>query len=86
MTLPHLAVEPGYAPNQEEFEFCRQFVITVVLRFTEISAQAVPVVVVAGPGRGIGRRPGGEGRRSQLLDGHQRARLPARLPCREVEG
>ncbi|MEU9787600.1 hypothetical protein AB0H92_42750 [Streptomyces phaeochromogenes] len=39
---PSFAVEPGYAPNQEEFEFCRQFVITVALRLTEINARAVP--------------------------------------------
>jgi hypothetical protein len=39
---PRFAVEPGYAPNREEFEFCRQFVITVALRITEINARAVP--------------------------------------------
>ncbi|MET8205874.1 hypothetical protein ABZT51_07460 [Streptomyces sp. NPDC005373] len=39
---PIFAVEPGYAPNREEFDFCRQFVITVALRITEINARAVP--------------------------------------------
>ncbi|MGW2707291.1 hypothetical protein [Streptomyces sp. NPDC001340] len=39
---PHFSVETDYAPNQEEFDFCRQFVITVALRLTEINAQAVP--------------------------------------------
>nr|WTB11960.1 hypothetical protein OG546_49155 [Streptomyces antimycoticus]WTB12174.1 hypothetical protein OG546_50375 [Streptomyces antimycoticus] len=38
---PHFSAEPGYAPNQEEFNFCRQFVITVALRLTEINARAV---------------------------------------------
>ncbi|MDV7220406.1 hypothetical protein [Streptomyces prunicolor] len=41
-TAPSFSAEPGYAPNQEEFDFCRQFVITVALRLTEISARAVP--------------------------------------------
>ncbi|MFE7779266.1 hypothetical protein ACFU5O_36465 [Streptomyces sp. NPDC057445] len=39
---PRFSAEPGYAPNQEEFVFCRQFVITVALRLTEINARAVP--------------------------------------------
>ncbi|MFF8940372.1 hypothetical protein ACF08O_37845 [Streptomyces paradoxus] len=39
---PHFAMEPGYDPNPEEFEFCRHFVITVALRLTEINARAVP--------------------------------------------
>ncbi|MEV5898423.1 hypothetical protein [Streptomyces sp. NPDC052127] len=38
---PRFSVETGYAPNQEEFDFCRQFVITVALRLTEINARAV---------------------------------------------
>jgi hypothetical protein len=33
---------PGYAPNQEEFGFCRQFVITAALRMAEAEAHAVP--------------------------------------------
>ncbi|MEU1402836.1 hypothetical protein ABZ471_10810 [Streptomyces sp. NPDC005728] len=41
-TTPSISAEPGYAPNQEEFDFCRQFVITVPLRLTEIKARAVP--------------------------------------------
>ncbi|MGV9568038.1 hypothetical protein [Streptomyces sp. NPDC003480] len=41
-TTPSFSAEPGYAPNQEEFDFCRQFVITVALRITEINARAVP--------------------------------------------
>ncbi|MEU3932450.1 hypothetical protein AB0E85_10475 [Streptomyces sp. NPDC029044] len=40
---PHVVMEPGYAPYQEEFEFCRHFVITVALRLTEINARAVPL-------------------------------------------
>ncbi|MFI5662271.1 hypothetical protein [Streptomyces sp. NPDC051684] len=39
---PKFSVEPEYAPDQEEFEFCRQFVIMVALRLTEINARAVP--------------------------------------------
>lgn len=39
---PRFSVEPGYDPNQEEFDFCRQFVITVALRITEINARAIP--------------------------------------------
>jgi hypothetical protein len=39
---PRFSVEAGYAPNQEEFDFCRQFVTTVALRLTEINARAVP--------------------------------------------
>lgn len=39
---PRFSVETGYAPNQDEFDFCRQFVITVALRLTEINARAVP--------------------------------------------
>ncbi|AQW56556.1 hypothetical protein [Streptomyces violaceusniger] len=39
---PRFSVEPGYAPNRGEFEFCRQFVITVALRLTEINARAIP--------------------------------------------
>ncbi|MCX5256811.1 hypothetical protein OOK27_22190 [Streptomyces canus] len=39
---PLFSTEPGYAPNQDEFDFCRQFVITVALRLTEINARAVP--------------------------------------------
>ncbi|WP_327238847.1 hypothetical protein OG243_44520 [Streptomyces sp. NBC_01318] len=39
---PRYSAEPGYAPNQIEFDFCRQFVITVALRLIEINARAVP--------------------------------------------
>ncbi|ELP65939.1 hypothetical protein STRTUCAR8_01786 [Streptomyces turgidiscabies Car8] len=39
---PRFSVETGYAPNQEEFDFCRQFVITVALRLTEINARRTP--------------------------------------------
>nr|BFD88410.1 hypothetical protein StreXyl84_78110 [Streptomyces sp. Xyl84] len=41
-TTPSFSAEPGYAPSQEEFDFCRQFVITVALRITEINARVVP--------------------------------------------
>ncbi|MEG8280409.1 hypothetical protein [Streptomyces sp. AHA2] len=41
-TTPSFSAERGYAPNQEEFDFCRQFVITVALRLAEINARAVP--------------------------------------------
>lgn len=33
---PHFRAEDGYAPNQEEFEFCRQFLITAALRLADI--------------------------------------------------
>jgi hypothetical protein len=39
---PRFSVETGYAPNLEEFDFCRQFVITVALRLAKINARAVP--------------------------------------------
>ncbi|MFD7677084.1 hypothetical protein [Streptomyces sp. NPDC060187] len=39
---PQFSAESGYAPNQEEFLFCRQFVITVALRLAEIKARDVP--------------------------------------------
>ncbi|MEU6444824.1 hypothetical protein [Streptomyces sp. NPDC047046] len=39
---PRFSAEAGYAPNQDEFDFCRQFVITVALRLTEINARAIP--------------------------------------------
>jgi hypothetical protein len=32
---------PDYAPNEEEFDYCRQFVITVALRFVERQAHDV---------------------------------------------
>ena len=33
--------EPGYAPNQEEYEYCMQFVITAALRMAELEAQSL---------------------------------------------
>lgn len=38
---PTVHAEDGYAPNQEEFEFCRQFVVTLALRLAEINAHVV---------------------------------------------
>lgn len=33
---------PGYAPSQEEFGFCRQFIISAALRMAEAEAHEVP--------------------------------------------
>jgi hypothetical protein len=33
-------VMEGYAPTQEEFEYCRQFVVTVALRLSELDVHA----------------------------------------------
>ncbi|WP_131764794.1 hypothetical protein [Candidatus Protofrankia californiensis] len=32
----------GYAPNQEEFDYCQRFVVTVALRLAELNAHTVP--------------------------------------------
>jgi hypothetical protein len=53
---PRFSVETGYAPNQDEFDFCRQFVITVTVRLTEINARRTPVVEVT-PARVAVRGP-----------------------------
>ncbi|MEU6449966.1 hypothetical protein [Streptomyces sp. NPDC046979] len=37
---PSFRAEDGYDPTQEEFAFCRQFVITVALRLAEVSRSA----------------------------------------------
>ncbi|MCA1707011.1 MAG: hypothetical protein LC808_28600 [Actinobacteria bacterium] len=34
---------PNYAPSQEEFDFCHEFVITAALRLAEFEAQLRPL-------------------------------------------
>lgn len=38
----HVNTYDGYAPSAEDFEYCRQFVVTAALRLAEIKAQIAP--------------------------------------------
>ena len=41
---------PDYAPSQEQFEFCLQFVVTAALRVAELDAYTAPPSWIAGRG------------------------------------
>jgi hypothetical protein len=43
-------VADGYAPTQEQFDYCRQFVVTVALRLSELDVQAVRAAALMAAG------------------------------------